>query len=73
MLNVNVSALCDDPSILVKAEKMDHIIILTMLKYQIVRDTLPKSKPLRHIRTFEEFCKICMFPFVEIVGSDDVP
>jgi len=42
-----------------------------MLKYQIVRDCLPKNKPLRHIRTFEDFCQTLLFPFVEIISSED--
>jgi hypothetical protein len=52
---------------------MDHIVILTMLKYSVVRDTLPKTKPLRHVRTFQDFCKFCIFPFVDIIAPEENP
>jgi hypothetical protein len=50
---------------------MDKLILSTLLKYMIVRDILPKDKPLKHIKTFEDFCNTCIFPFLVFESGED--
>jgi hypothetical protein len=50
---------------------MDKLILSTLLKYMIVRDILPKDQPLKHVKTFEDFCNICIFPFLVFENGDE--
>ena len=50
---------------------MDNLVLSTLLKYMIVRDVLPKTQPLKHIKTFEDFCRICVFPFLVFENNEE--
>jgi len=71
ILSLTISALCDDPSIKVRTQVMDNLVLSTLLKYMIVRDVLPKTQPLKHIKTFEDFCRVCVFPFLVFENNEE--
>jgi hypothetical protein len=39
----------------------------------VVSETVKLDQPLAQIKTFEDFCKVCLFPFIVLEPSADDP
>ena len=63
---IRLWAFCEDATIEVQEVRLDSILLAEILRHLVIKDLIPSQKPLKHIRTFEEFCKICIFPFIVI-------
>ena len=40
-----------------------------IFKLLLIKDVLPFTKPVRHLRTFEDLCRYFLFPFLLITGE----
>jgi len=69
--SMKISAVCDDNHIEVLGEEIPFSVLEGICKLIIVREVLPYSTPLKLIKSFAEFCRICIFPFLLFLGPED--
>jgi hypothetical protein len=55
----------------VLGDELQYSVLEGICKLIIVREVLPYSTPLKLIKTFADFCKICIFPFLMFLGPED--
>ena len=68
---VKLSAICEDSSIEVLDEELPECLLVGVLKLMSAREVIPITLPLKSVRTFDEFARICIFPFLHFVSKLD--
>lgn len=58
--------MCDENAITVKPINLENAELVRLTKCVVIKEVIPLNQPLSHIKTFEDFCKICIFPFISI-------
>jgi hypothetical protein len=62
---MRISGTSSDPSqVHVLDEDLTSHAIELFCKIIIVKEVLQSDVPLQHIKTFTEFCRYCIFPFL---------
>lgn len=63
-LCVKISGVCSDNTIVILEEELSITILESLCKILEVHEVLPVDRPLSSIKTFEDFARFCIFPFV---------
>jgi hypothetical protein len=61
---MRLSGISSDSQLQILDEDLSHFVLEGICKALFVKDVLPLDMPLRHIKTFQEFCRICILPFI---------
>ena len=70
-LELNLSGVCEDSQISVLDETLTYSMLIGICKVIFVRAVVPFETPLRLIKTFADFVRICIFPFINFVNEAD--
>jgi hypothetical protein len=69
--SIKINAVCEDRNIQILNDELSPKVLKNICKLLVLREVLPHEMPLKHIKTFCDFCRICIFPFLRIVGLDE--
>lgn len=61
---MTLSATCEDPEVTILDDDLNLEVLKGLLKVVFARGCIPLDMPLRLIKTIEDFCQICIFPFL---------
>ena len=59
-----ISGICEDSKVKIFEDKLNVEVIKGLLKVTFARGCVPYHMPIRLIKTIEDFCQICIFPFL---------
>ena len=68
-LCIKLWGVCDDSGITIIEEELDNSMLIGICKVMIVHGVMPLSQPIKLIKTFTEFARICVFPFVTCISE----
>ena len=68
-LCLKMSGICEDPAITIIDEELRNDVLFGICKVIFVKGVVPLHTPLKLIKTFEDFCQICIFPFMAFVND----
>lgn len=71
-VSIRMQGICEDGTIIIKDEELSHLVLSGVCKLILVQEVLPYQTPLKLIKTFDEFCQICFFPFMIFKDNGDV-
>ena len=65
-----MSATCEDPDVNILDEELRSDVLSGICKVIFVKGVIPLDTPLKMIKSFADFCRICIFPFVAFVNEN---
>ena len=69
--SIKITSSCEDNKVEVLGEELNYAVLEGICKLIIVREVLPYQTPLKLIKNFADFCRICIFPFLLFLGPED--
>lgn len=70
LLNIKLSGVCEDSGITIIDAEVDNSILTGICKVMIVHGVVPLNQPLKLIKSFTDFVRTCIFPFVNCITED---
>ena len=69
-LCIKLTGVCEDSAITIIEEELDNSMLIGICKVMIVHGVMPLSQPLKLIKSFTDFARICIFPFLTCIRED---
>lgn len=69
LLCIKLWGICEDSGITIIEEELDNSMLIGICKVMIVHGVMPLDQPIKLIKTFTEFARICIFPFVTCISE----
>ena len=69
-LCLRMSAVCEDSDVTIFDEEMKNDVLAGICKVIFVKAVIPLDTPLKMIKSFADFCRICIFPFLNFVNEN---
>ena len=67
-----MSAMCEDSAVTILENDLKPEVLTGLTKISFAQGCTPFDKPLRLIKTIEDFCHICIFPFITFQNDNAV-
>lgn len=67
LLCIKLTGICEDSGITVVEEVLDNSMLVGICKVMIVHGVMPLNQPLKLIKSFTDFARICVFPFLTCI------
>ena len=67
LLCIKLTGICEDSGITIIKEELEHSMILGICKVMIIHGVIPLHQPLKLIKSFTDFARICIFPFLTCI------
>ena len=67
LVGIKLTGICEDSGITVVEEVLDNSMLVGICKVMIVRGVMPLNQPLKLIKSFTDFARICIFPFLTCI------
>ena len=71
-LSIKMTGISEDSEIIVIEEELNNLLLIGICKLIYIQEVLPLAMPLRLIRTFEEFARICILPYILFTNNSGV-
>ena len=66
-MGFRLSAVSLDANLTILEIKLSGFMLTAILKHFSVNTTLPRNQPLRLIKSFKDFCKFILYPFLVMI------
>ena len=67
---LKISGICEDSEVTIIEEELHHDVLFGITKVIFIKGVIPMETPLKLIKTFSDFCRICIFPFLAFVNEN---
>jgi hypothetical protein len=67
LTGLRVKTVCNDKSVTIEDQIIDRLMLTAICSHLVTKLVLPQDKPLMHIDSFKDFCRICLFPFIYLM------
>ena len=64
MLTISMRGVCEDSRVVINKEELEKSMLFGICKVMIVHGVMPLNQPLKLIKSFTDFVRICIFPFL---------
>lgn len=64
-----MQGVCSDSGIEIIEEDLENAFLIGVCKVMMVHGVMPIDQPIKLIKTFTEFARICIFPFVTCISE----
>jgi len=68
-LCIRLWGVCEDSGITVIQEELDNSVLMSICKVMIVHGVMPLNQPIKLIKSFFDFARICIFPFITCISE----
>ena len=68
-LCIRLWGVCEDSGITIIQEELDNSMLVGICKVMIVHGVMPLGQPIKLIKSFTDFARICIFPFVTCISE----
>ena len=69
LLCIKMSGICQEADVTIHDELLRYDVLFGICKVMFAKGVVPISTPLQLIKSFEDFCRICIFPFMAFVDG----
>ena len=66
---LKMSGICESEEVTIHDMDLPYEVLFGICKVIFVKGVVPLYKPLNLIKTFEDFCEICIFPFFAFIND----
>ena len=68
-LCIKLNGICEASGVTIIEEELDNSMLIGICKVMIVHGVMPLNQPLKLIKSFTDFVRICVFPFVTCISE----
>jgi len=70
LLCIKLTGVGEDSQMTIIEEELDNSMLIGICKVMIVHGVMPLNQPLKLIKSFTDFARVCIFPFLTCIREE---
>ena len=67
---LKLSGICEDRQVAIQDEDLKNDLLIGLVKVIFAKAVIPLDTPLKMIKSFADFCRLCIYPFMFFINEN---